>query len=162
MVVPYFFVGAIGFVLSAVFLPHGVIFGAAWFAVFGGVGLSMGVDRIIALLDRHAKHLEWFERLEAYRFNKQYPDAAREWREADAAKAPPQPESEAESAERTPQQLAKVEAERQAKREAKRKAAEPTLVSQEVVPEIPPNFKPRSDVDFSALEEVAKPRRRRE
>lgn len=36
------------------------------------------------------------------------------------------------------------------------------LVSQELVPEIPPDFKPQSDVDFSALEEVAKPRRRRE
>ena len=160
MIIPYIAVGSLGLVVLTVLF--GPVAGSIWFAIFAGVGIALSIERGIAVLDRHAKHLEWFERLEAYRFNKQYPDAAREWREADAAKAPPKPETEAESAERTRQQLEKVEAERQAKREAKRKAAEPTFVSQELVPEIPPDFKPQSDVNFSALEEVAKPRRRRE
>ena len=158
MAITAFLVGFIGGMFLCLVNPA---FGAAWFSMCILVGVLAVLDKIQSLLERQQKHVVWYEKLEAYRFEKQYPDAAREWREAEAAKAP-KTETEAESAERTQQQLAKVEAERQAKREAKRKAAEPTFVSQELVPEIPPEFKPQSDVDFSALEEVAKPRRRRE
>jgi hypothetical protein len=66
----------------------------------------------------------------------------------------------AEAAEKARKATARAEA--AAAEVKKRKAAEPTFVARELVPEVPADFKPASqDVDFSAIEEVAKPRRKR-
>ena len=162
MVLPYFVVGAVGLVLASALLPMGLAVGAVWFVICWGVGIALALDRLVAAADRHVIHMKWFEKIEGYRLIKQYPNAVKEIDDADAAKKAAAAAAEQKRLNSTADRYETTRAEQEAKREAKRKAAEPTFVSQELVPEIPPDFKPQSDVDFTALEEVARPRRRRE
>lgn len=162
MVLPYVVVGAVGLVLAAAVLPMGLAVGSVWFVICCGVGVALALDRLVVAADRHVIHMKWFEKIEGYRLIKQYPNAAKEINDADAAKKAAAVEAEQKRQNAAADRYEATVAEREAKREAKRKAAEPTFVSEELVPEIPPDFKPRADVDFTALEEVARPRRKRE
>lgn len=148
MAIAAFVVGVLGGLLIA---QVNFVAGVLWFAACVVGGLSFVLDNIAALLKHQKSHYEWFERLEVYRFNKQFPNAAKEWKEQELAK---------QAAKEQPPVAA--EPERPARKEPRRKAEEPTFVSRELVPEIPADFKPKSDVDFSALDEVTKPRRKRE
>jgi xanthosine utilization system XapX-like protein len=129
--------------------------GAVWFALCVLVGILSVLDKIQSLLERQVAHQKWFEKLEGHRFEKQFPNAAHEWDEAAKSKS-------AEASEKTRKLQQRRNDELAAKAEAARKAAEPTFVSRELVPEIPADFKATSDVDFSAFDDVAKPRRKRE
>lgn len=156
MAIAAFVVGLIGGLLIG---QVNVIHGAGWFTVCVVCGFALVLDKICALLQRQQAHVLWFEKLEAYRFGKQYPNAAREWQDAEKAKQAAVAQASEEKTEKVSTEAA---AAREAKREAKRRAAEPTFVSRELVPEIPADFKPESEVDFSAFDEVTKPRRKRE
>ena len=159
MAITAFCIGLIGGMFICLVNP---VAGAAWFSVCILVGVLAVLDKIQSLLERQQKHILWFEKVEEYRFAKQYPNAPEEWRKAEAASKAAAETSEQQRQEAARDRYEAATAEQKTKREAKRKAAEPTFVSEELVPEIPPDFKPQSDVDFSALEEVAKPRRRRD
>ena len=141
MVLPYVVVGAVGLVLAAAMLPMGLAVGAVWFVICSGVGVALALDRLVVAADRHVIHMKWFEKIEGYRLIKQYPNAVKEIDAADAAKKAAAAEAEQKRQNAAADRYEATVAEREAKREAKRKAAEPTFVSQELVPEIPPDFK---------------------
>jgi hypothetical protein len=137
---------------------------AAWTSFCLLVGLCVVVDSIDDRLKEQCEIARRTEMLHAYRFDRDFPDAPKNMltplQQERAAQQQRQFEAAAEQARR-----AQAKAAAAAAQEKKRKAAEPTFVSRELVPEVPEDFKPTSspaEVDFSAIEEVAKPRRRRE
>jgi len=164
MAIPVFIAGLVGSLLIAMGLP---VFAnqvaLAWLFACSGFALFYSLDRIVGLLDRQDLHVLWYERIEAYRFAKQHPEAPAEWNAQEVARQQAVVEQENAGVEFTRKQLAKVATERQASKEAKQKANEPAFVARELVPEVPADFKPpKAKVDFSALDDAAKPRRKRD
>lgn len=144
-------------VVGAFFLASvNLLLAGGWFfGVFGFV-LCLQLEQIADLLRSQKNHNEWLQKIELFRFDHDHPNAAaitaeRELATADAKK------------QRTQNLLAKQAAEKAATTEAKRRASEPTFVAVEAVPDVPADFmapKKKPNVDFSAIDEVSKPRRK--
>jgi high-affinity K+ transport system ATPase subunit B len=144
-------------VVGAFFLAQvDLIAAGGWFFGVISLGIFLYLDKIANALEMQRRHNEWIVRIEAYRFDHDHPDAA--------AVAEAKELARVEAQKRQTQDLfVKQEAEKAAKAEAKRRAKEPTFVAVEAVPDVPADFRTKKkppSVDFSAIEEVSKPRRK--
>ena len=148
-----FLVGVLGGIFFGITNPGA---GGGWFASCVSLGVLYYLDEITSLLQHQKRCMDWQQKREDYRFEHDHPNAAAITAEREGAKAEKKRKA-------TEDLIAKQAAEKTAKAEAKRRASEPTFVAVEAVPDVPADFQPkkkRSNVDFSAIDEAAKSRRK--
>lgn len=128
--------------------------GAAWFSFWVVFGVCHSLDLILAELKRHTEHFVWHSKIESYRFDEDFPDAAAKTAAKIAAEKL-QKEAELQKARDREQQLNFVE------REPPAPPKPPP--APEIIPDIPEDFQPpRMNPDFSAFREITqrkKPRK---
>ena len=142
----------LGFVVAQVNLVAGMAVCSACLCA----GLLFFLEQIAGLLQSQKDHNVWIRKIEAYRFEHDHPNADAIVAQREAVKADAKNKA-------TEELLAKRGAKKTARAEAKQKAKEPTFVGVEAVPDVPADFKASKktpNVDFSAIDEVSKPRRK--
>ena len=133
-------------------------FGRSWFFACLGMGALFLLAMIASSLVSIRRYFDWHEQIERHRFEEEYPNAkeqveARRKRQA------------AEDVRKRDERLAKTAVLQAEKAEAERKAKVAKSVVPQLVPELPTNFRPTTKnpaLDFSAIDEVAVPKKRKE